>query len=81
MITFRNPFKPNYAKRIAGALGTFAKIKTDLMDANTEIGDKVNKNNSKISKLNSSNEVLGDAKSSNESIIASVTTIIKKSGL
>lgn len=74
----RNPFKKNYAKRIAGALGAFASIKEDLSEANTEIKDKVSINLSKIDKLESKNDTLASAKASNDSIIASVSEIIKK---
>ena len=74
----RNPFKPNYTAKIAAAFSIFAKVKEELLTANSEIEDKVNKNTSKISKLNTVNSGLKSMAESNTSIIESVDTIIKK---
>jgi len=74
----RLPWKTNYAARIAGALSTFASIKEDLMEANTDIKDKVSQNNSEVDRLVSKNEALETAKTSNENIITSLGDMIKK---
>lgn len=78
MLKLRNPFKPNYTAKIAAAFSIFAKVKEDLLDANSEMTDKTNKNASKISKLELVNEGLNSMVDSNNSIIESVNTIIKK---